>query len=285
MSSSKIEKPSPISFLNVHQFLQEYYKYRKDSVPHFSYEIWSRELGLKSRSNLRMIITGKRTITEKLVSILSAKLSLNENEEVYFKTMVDYCQAKTTTQKRLLEKKLIELMRFDKDRVEVENYFDFVADPFLPRLQTLLSFDDIATTSDSLGELLGKPVHEIVRGLEKLKELDLAESNNDRTPKWHSKNKLLKVPTQFGDAALASFHTQSLKDAIQAQHLAKDLRRFRSVLLPLSGEEFNELLREIETLVQLALNRYKSDQLQNRRLYQFNLNLFSVSETPQADKS
>lgn len=232
-----------------------------------------------------MIVTGKRTLTENLVSILSSKLRLSESEEDYFKTMVEYCQAKTTTQKRILEKKLIELMRFDIDRVEVESYFDFVADPFLPRLQTLLSFEDIATTSDSLSELLGKPVHEIVKGLEKLRELDLAEFSDKGPMRWQSKNKLLKVPSHFGDTALASFHTQSLKDAIQAQHLAKDLRRFRSVLLPLSGDEFSELLREIETLVQLALNRYKSDQLQNRRLYQFNLNLFAVSEMPQEDKT
>jgi len=212
-------------------------------------------------------------------------MKFDEREDAYFRTLVAYSQAKTLLQRRMTEKKLIELMRFDQDRTEIENYFEFVATPFLPRLQTLLSFDDIQRNSEVLSELLGRPVADTEKGLKKLHELKLAEPICDPFGllQWRSQHPRLKVPEKLGDAALESFHTQSLKEAIQAQRLAKEVRRFRSLLLPLSATEFGELLEEIENLIQTALHRFRSDQLQGRRLFQLNLNVFPVTGLHQTE--
>jgi hypothetical protein len=56
MSIKELQKPFPSSYLNIHLYLQDYYAYRKAITAGFSYEIWSRELQIKSRSYLIMVV-------------------------------------------------------------------------------------------------------------------------------------------------------------------------------------------------------------------------------------
>lgn len=226
-----------------------------------------------------MVVVGKRMLTENFIDIFCAKSSLGAHDENYFRTLASYCQAKSLTQKRIIEKKLIELLRFDGDRVEIENYFEFMSSPLLPRLQTLLSFDDVSTSPENLGQMLNFSPDQINEGIERLCQLDLVESNDSQGQvKWRSKNKRIQVGNHLGDAAMEQFHTYSLQQAIQAQHLPTDIRRFRSLLIPLSADEFGDLLEEVETFLRMILSRFRSDNLQGRRLYQVNLNLFPITE-------
>lgn len=40
-------KPLISEYINVFEFLQDYYSYRKKREPEFSYAMWGRELGIK----------------------------------------------------------------------------------------------------------------------------------------------------------------------------------------------------------------------------------------------
>ncbi len=274
--------PAVTSYLNVYQYLQDLYAYNKKSREFFSYESWSRELGFKSRSYLRLVVIGKRSITDAFINIFCAHMNFNDTEKIYFRTLVAYSQCRSHEDKKNYGKQLIDLLKKDVDRKQIENHYDFLSSGYLPILQTLLSFEDVERTPKKLSELLQLDSKKVLSGLQKLVDLELAETHTEAggATVWKSKDKLLKVPLQFGNAALEAYHTESLKAAIQAQKLPHNVRRFRSLLIPLGSEEYTSYLAELEEFVQQVLFKYKADELTNRRLYRVNFNAYPVSEMP-----
>lgn len=54
--SSTLQQPSIRSYLSANHYLKDYYHYRKNIDGKFSYDVWAKELGLKSRSGVRMVV-------------------------------------------------------------------------------------------------------------------------------------------------------------------------------------------------------------------------------------
>ena len=168
---------------------------------------------------------------------------------------------------------------FLTEEKEIENYFEFLSDPFLPKLLTLLSFEDITPTAERFAKIFDCNKDQILKSLTKLKEIGLAETIEvDGELHWRSKNKNFKVSDKFGDIAMKIFHENSFQDAIKSFHKPKDLRRFRSLLLPMDAEEKEELLKMLEQFAAELITRFRSDQYQSRQLFQVNLNFFPVAE-------
>ncbi|MEN0059555.1 MAG: hypothetical protein AAGB31_12020, partial [Bdellovibrio sp.] len=60
MTASRSENPCIYNHSNSRDYLLAYYKHKKEMLPGFSYEAWAQELGYKSRSYLKMIVSGER---------------------------------------------------------------------------------------------------------------------------------------------------------------------------------------------------------------------------------
>lgn len=74
------------------------------------------------------------------------------------------------------------------------------------------------------------------------------------------------------------FHAQSLTEAIQAQRLPRDQRRYKAMLVPLNSQEFVQFMGELQSFVTETMKKYDTDDLRSRRLHQINFNIYAVSE-------
>ena len=274
-----IKKPVLFDYLHAATYLHDYFNYRKKVASDFSFEKWSQELGFRSRSYLRMIILQKKRITPTFISSFSEKSLFSPTEKEFFYFLVQYSQAKTSQDRQVFGKKIIQIIQIMTGQKEIENYFEFLSDPFLPKLLTLLSFEDITPTAERFAKIFDCNKDQILKSLTKLKEIGLAETIEvDGELHWRSKNKNFKVSDKFGDIAMKIFHENSFQDAIKSFHKPKDLRRFRSLLLPMDAEEKEELLKMLEQFAAELITRFRSDQYQSRQLFQVNLNFFPVAE-------
>ncbi len=89
--------------------------------------------------------------------------------------------------------------------------------------------------------------------------------------------KSFKVPDQFGDLGLEAYYHQNLDDAKNAIQLPKEQRRYRSLLLPMNTEEFNQYVNSLNNFSAQLLAKYNADDLFNRRLYQVYFNIIPVN--------
>lgn len=270
-------------FLDPYAVMRAYYQDRKAREEKFSYTSWAKELGVQSSSTLRMMVHGEKKISlglaEKFLSIFP-----HEDEKNYFRLLLSYAHAANPQEKSAVWAALAKILVARIDQTEAADYFTYLSDLILPKLQTLLSFDDQAWTEESLAQALNVEVATVCSGVRSLENIGMAESvSTDSGHLWKAKVRMVKVSDKLGDVALKSYHNACLEEAKKAQDLDVSCRRYRSLMLPMSEEEFQNINKKVDTFVKQLLMKYQSDQYTDRRLYKLNLNYFPVSEKMESE--
>lgn len=277
---SKVKKPSVFDFLDLNSYLSEYYTYRKSLGSRFSYESWAQELDLRNKSFLRLVTIGKKKISPNLQQKLSEKMFDQPDESEYFYYLVKYSYASSQKDRADFGKKLMTLLKVKTTKENIiENYNDFLSNPWLPRLLTLLTFKDIQPTLTILAKILDKPADLVEEMLNKLNSIGLATSafvNGELH--WQSLGDAFKVPDKLGNEVLLNYHKECLDDAIRAFAAPQELRRYRSLILPMSEEQLKEFYSYLDAFSAEQIHRFSSDSLSGKRLFQANFNIHKVTE-------
>jgi len=275
-------KPRLWDFADAVGYLKALYDHRKSLDLGFSYGQWAAELGLKSRSFLRLVLVGQRTLTPDVAELLIAGLDFTQAEGKYFRELVLLSRATTVKQKETHGRELAKLhKRFalkKHDLVEISkaDLFDFLSSYKIPRLQVLLTLEDLKKDTSTLAKLLGSKPQEIENQLQILSRLGLAEQLSDLT--WKAKEAQVATSDILGNVALQSFHRKSLEEAIQAIDLPVQSRRFQAMVVPMTEEQFQSVHQGLREHLETTLAQLETTQGHNKRLYQINLNMIPVTE-------
>lgn len=273
-------RPDLFEYFSPTQYLQDLYAFRKSDNGGFSYESWAAELGFKSRSFLKMIISRERSITPHFIEVFCEAMSFSKEERTYFSLIVSHGQSDSDDEKSYYLDRLFEIKGQKKDLNEIINYQEFLSSKILPHLLVLLSFKDLDRRVETLASFLNEDTQTLQKNLETLERMGLANCENSI---WISTKKSFKVPKDFGSSALEQYHNNSLNEAMLAQKKPFHERRFRSLLLPLSKEDYEQLVQDIESTMTKLVAKYDSDFLNEKRLYKLNLNFFPITATYQSD--
>ncbi|KYG62402.1 hypothetical protein AZI86_16330 [Bdellovibrio bacteriovorus] len=278
-----MKKPSVFEYLDIVTFLRDDFAYRKSVAPNFSYEAWASELGFQSRSYVRMILLGKKKISDNFAEYYIKACRMNSKEAEYFLILLKYSQTGRLEERQVYGEKLMQILRSVSQREIINPSAEFYSRTLYSRLLTLLGFKDIQTSVSSLSEILVVDPMEVQKALELLEQLGLAAANEHQGVRvWQTALGKYTVPSQIGSADLMKYHEGSLMEAIQAFPQSKENRYYKSLLVPLSPEEVDQLKQLVETFCSEQLTRFQSSYLAQRRLFQVNLNYYAVSQ-PLAD--
>jgi uncharacterized protein (TIGR02147 family) len=277
-TEQNIERPRIESYLDVRKYLADVYQWRKTIDPSFSYAQWAAEIGFKSRSFLRLVVTRKRSVTANSIPLFTKGLRLSAIDARYFERLVHYCLAETHQQKEHFFKELSQGAGAKFERTEIKDYYNLVSSTLGPRLQVLLTFADIERTPENLARLLNSTVAEVSKYLDILDRLGLASKlESAEGAEWRPKHQHFEIPESLGSTALQSYHRKSLEEAIEAIEIAPSLRRFQSALVALTPDEFDEFRGDVVKFLEASLAKFGKDEATGRRLYQINLNYIPVS--------
>lgn len=268
-------RPDVKKHLSLSEFLKEIYLFRKTLNHRFSYATWASELGIKNKAYLRLMILGMRHVNEGILKALVQNLELNELDSEYFLLLAAYSQSKASTEKNVLGKKMMGLLRADPEQKEVVAFYDFLSNPLLPKLHTLLSFSDIKKTPANLARLLMKTEDEISTGLAELERLGLVEPAGSE---YVAKTKAFKVKDRYHDKGLHAFYSNIFEEAKEAIHLPSTERRFRSLFFAMKPEEVQDFIARLDSFAQEQLTNYNFDELEDRRLFQVHFNFFPITQ-------
>ncbi|AHZ85744.1 DUF4423 domain-containing protein [Bdellovibrio bacteriovorus] len=274
-SSAATTKPQLKDYLNVTFFLKDIYAFRKAHEDSFSYESWAFELGFEHRSFLRQVVIGRRALTDTTAAQISQRMFFTEAEREHFMVLYRYSRSRTQPERDLFGKRLMQILKDNYYQTEVEVSEDFLRSPLFPRMQVLLSLGDKAKTVEEMARLLQADVLEVEKGIVILTRLNLAEQVGAG---YRATVSSFKVPSSLGNEVLLNYHKNNLQEAISATNLPGHLRRYKSLILAMSQEEFEQFLKNMDAFVKEQLHRFDtSNETESRRLFQVNMNLFSVS--------
>jgi uncharacterized protein (TIGR02147 family) len=91
--------PSIYDYLDYRGFLKDRFLEIKKKNPLFSYQSFSRMAGAKSTSFLKLVMDGKRNVSDEGIGMLARGFHLSEPERKYFECLVKFNQAKIHEEK------------------------------------------------------------------------------------------------------------------------------------------------------------------------------------------
>src|SRR5690606_11164244 len=86
---------SVFEYLSYREYLKDYYRIAKQTIPAFSYRYFSRRAGFSSPNFLKLVIDGKRNLGSDSVKRFAKALELNTEEKGFFRSLVAFEQAST----------------------------------------------------------------------------------------------------------------------------------------------------------------------------------------------
>lgn len=273
--------PSVLNYSNPHSYLHDFYHYRKVLDQKFSYEIWSSEIGFKSRAYLKMVCDGKRNMTEQFIDLFSRSQNFNCEEKDHFTLLSLYHSTKSIVQKKILFDKILENVKTSTPCDEVKNYVEFLSSQALPVLQLLLTYKDFSGSEEALQKIMGVSSEKIKKSLKTLEKIGMIQSLNlesKNEKKWMATTKSFKVPDKFEDVALTLYHNESLKEAQSILNANSPMQRFHSIYFPLEENQFPEFKDDVALFIKKMRAKYNSENLNKKRLFKMNLQAFPLTE-------
>lgn len=264
------------NYLSISDFFEDYILIRKKSDLGFSYKTWALELNITSKSYLRLVVTGRRSVTPTFLSKFIQRHHFTSDEMDFLNALADLSRAKTLGQRKAINQLLVQIARrssHQKNDRTIAVDKDFLTDLTLPRLFVYLTFTDVPKTTQEIAVSWKLDIKETELKLQKLSSLGLIKYESER---WMTTQNSFHVPDQQDNSWLKAFHQNSLNEAIDVLKTPQLNRRFRSLLFSLDNEQYQEFVDFTENFLKDLEFKFSSSQYSGKKLMQLSLQAYPV---------
>lgn len=263
-------EPSVIDYQNVNIFLADWFSYKKTIRRGFSFEVWSKQLGLSSRAYLQQIVKGKRSISPEIEDLICEYFDLPSEQNQHLRDLLSLQKKQSQKQRLKILKKLSDRQQYYKNLKKINASRLFLQTPEVSLLCTLLSFNDLDRAEDNLAKILRLNSDKLKEALAVLQDLGLAKVVNTKSKKiWEATQESFRVPKEIGNKELVQFHLNSLKRSAELFCSVPTDRIAECMLLPLNKSEYSELVELLDQFMSKCLEKYQSSSSLQRKLYRF----------------
>lgn len=283
-----VEAPQVVNYLDFRKFLGDYYSYRreisKNDIRPYSYAVFSAAANIKSPNYLKLIIEGRRNLSDEMISKFAKAMGLSKDHADEFRLLALYGQASDPAERNMHLKALNE-KRVDSKLKSGEidqKTWEKVPSWITWILYSLVDQKDVSFEPEKLRDLL--------RNKASLDELQVAVGSLIQA------GEIVKDP-QTGEMKKARSLMESAEDVpvalvrkLQAELMYLGLeslfqdapteREFGSATMALTKQEFEEIrfqLRKLrkETQKNIGVKRLTT---KGDRVYQLNLQLYPITK-------
>lgn len=286
-SVARDQAPDISEYMDYRQFLLDFYEYKKylsrrDLRP-YTYAVFSAGANIKSPNYLKLIIEGKRNLSEDMIGKFAKALGFNKDQTIEFFLLVMYTQTLDPVERNafmqdLNERRVQNKLRsgeIDRKAYEkVPNWISWV-------LYAMVDQEGVMFTAEGLRNCLRKKasLEEIETGLQTL----LASGELVQDPITQIISKGPQKPEGGDEIPVALIRKlQAELMYLGLESLFQDPpteREFGSVTMALTKTEFDEIKFRLRQLRKSIQKDYSVKRLTEKgeRVYQINLQLFPLT--------
>lgn len=247
---------------------------RASSNPLFSGNAFAKKIGL-SQSYLSLILTDKRSLTEKSARIISKSLKLSPPEMDYLTLLVKKENAKDSSIKKHYNDELKKFRHQNQvDEINLEK-FKVISDWHHSALLELITIKNVVHTERAFAKRLAIDVPTVREALKRLEQLDLIKKVNNKYVRSDKGN--LATPTDISSEGLRSFHKQILKKAILAvDEQTVEQRVFSGMTMSIDVDKLPQAKKLIENFKNEMSNLLEVET--KSKVYQISIQLFQLDK-------
>jgi uncharacterized protein (TIGR02147 family) len=268
---------SVFNYLDYREFLKDFFREKKSVNPHYSFHVFADQAGFKSRSYIKLVMDGKKNMTDGSVDKLKGALRLPEKAFDYFKDLVAFNQARSLQLRNVYFEKLLSYNKRNTARNILLQQYDYFVQWYHSTIREIVSQVDIRDDYERLGKLV-KPhisARKAKASVELLLKLGLIRKNGDR---YEQVDTQITTGDEVRSLAVQNFHLQNLMLAGESISTCQSIDRDIScIIFGVSEEEFAEIKAEIQSFRKRLLE-YSKKNTKSKRIYHVNFQLFPTSE-------
>jgi uncharacterized protein (TIGR02147 family) len=257
------------------EFLAAFYAQGKASG--LSYRGFARNAGLGAPNYLKLVIEGKRNLSEEMAGRFARACRLNEESTEYFKLLVAFSHATEDGERNALHERLGRFARFRSAQPLELAQKDYHSSWYIPALRELVTcpgfVEDPAWIAAQLQPNISE--REAAHALDVLQRLGLLE--RDESGKLVQATRAVTTGQQASGLHIRNYHSELMQRAVHAMHhLSAEERYISALTLSASAATFDEVRRRVLAFRQELIALCDADPAPARVL-QLNLQLFPLS--------
>jgi len=230
------------SYTDFRRFLADRIEELHEDSSKYSQRYLCRRVGLANNNYLRMIIDGKRNLTDPVARKLAKEMGLNKAESAFFFEMIRYGQSRTIEAKT----EALEVMRHNRKFSTVQKlsleHFDYMTNPLTLAIREMVNYDDFEEDPRWIGRQLTFKAssRQIREAIEKLLGLGLLQRDDSGRLKATFQHTV--TGDVLGSTPLRVYHSRMLESALKAIELPPDQRYLRGLTMSVPRSAYGKIV-------------------------------------------
>lgn len=289
------QPPVLSNYLDYRLYLKDYYNHRrlesKASLRPYSYSNFSAAAGIKSPNYLKMIIEGKRNLSDEMAIKFAKAMRFQKLQTAEFQALVHYTQATESSARNQYLRELADIrvqQKLDAGEID-QNTWDKIPGWVAYVLHAMIPSHGINGDVESLlRQFRGKALSQEVQvALEAMLRSGLIEKNAD-DGRLFKKAEFMDDLTQISPALIRKLQSELMYLGLES--LFRDQpqeREMGSLTVSLSEKEFEEIKFQLRKMRKSLMrdNLTKVERAKKERVYQINLQLYPLTDWIENEKS
>lgn len=261
------------SFTDYRDFLKDRYRQLKEADPVFSFRHFSKQAGFGSPNYLKLVMDGKRNLSNDAIAKFAKGLRLDNHEGEYFRYMVEFNQCENPHKKKVYEAKLVYLRELFKVKTLIPELYDYYHDWYHAAIREIVKKGGVKNEPATIAASL----------VPNISETEARDSIALLTKlKFVSEKDGVLINTEGGEidttsAALAQkiYYEQMAELAAQSLYTqGPDTQDFESLTLSMPADKVKEVRDKIRELIHSMNSQHGSGEA----VYQLNIQFFALTK-------
>jgi len=271
------ERPNVFEYDDYRAFLKDLYTFYKDTTSFFSYRYFARRAGFASPNFLKLVIEGRRNLSPDSAARCSVALKLSKPEAEFFENLVQFCQAKNSTERAHSARAIIKSRSFKKVHPLKQAEMSYYAKWYYIPIRELVATKGFIEDTKWIAGRFHKPISEaeVAEALRDLEQLGLIERDMKGTLRQTHRN--VVSGDDVTNSLIAQYHRDMInkgRESIDEIHFLE--REISGTCITCSEEtvgKIKTLIREFRKEILAVAEESKDPD----RVYQLNFQLFPLA--------
>jgi uncharacterized protein (TIGR02147 family) len=271
--------PVVYDYLDFREFLRDWFAAKKEANPNFSHRVFARRGGQKSPSLLHHVMEGKRNLTPSTTESFVTALDLSAPEASFFGLLVELGQARSDSERNTAWERIAATRRFREARKIEGAGFEYLSSWYYPAIRELAHRPDFVDDAEWIGRTLRPRISaaKARRAVEALLGMGLLVRTTEG--QLRPAEASVVTPHEVAGLAVHNYHQGMLERAREAiDAFDPEERHLGGVTVAVPLSLVPRLKEEVAAFQERILHLCDTAPELKDRVYQFNLQLFPLSE-------
>lgn len=265
------------TYSDYRQFLAALYECWGNVVRKWSYSYFSREAGFSSPNYLRLIIEGKKNLSESSIKKITTFFQFNKQESDYFRELVFMNQAKSDDEREKHYKKIAKMPAYKAIRADEKHLHEFYSKWYNPVIRELVEVKAFQNDPKWISSVLLPSVSEKEAESARNMLLKSGQLVEDEDGKLVQREPVVSTGAEVASLAVSNYHREMLDRAKSALEFPSDARNISSLTMAVSREMYEKLVAEIYSFQDKVIAML-GDDTPAEEVVQLNFQLFPVTD-------